>query len=70
MGGAIELDQKREIFTPLLDLILNHVNEPEVNLSKPFAMLSTLLHSDTFLGRCLIGRVVNGIAKVMIQLNH
>ena len=59
-----ELDQKRENLHPLLDLILNHVNEPEVNLSKPFAMLSTLLHSDTFLGRCLIGRVVNGIAKV------
>ena len=59
-----ELEQKRENLHPLLDLILNHVNEPEVNLSKPFAMLSTLLHSDTFLGRCLIGRVVNGIAKV------
>ena len=59
-----ELDQKRDNLHPLLDLILNHVNEPEVNLSKPFAMLSTLLHSDTFLGRCLIGRVVNGIAKV------
>ena len=59
-----ELDQKKDNLHPLLDLILNHVNEPEVNLSKPFAMLSTLLHSDTFLGRCLIGRVVNGIAKV------
>ena len=59
-----ELDQKKENLHPLLDLILNHVNEPEVNLSKPFAMLSTLLHSDTFLGRCLIGRVVHGIAKV------
>ena len=59
-----ELDQKRENLYPLLDLILNHVKEPEVDLSKPFAMLSTLLHSDTFLGRCLIGRVVHGIAKV------
>ena len=59
-----ELDQKKDNLHPLLDLIMNHVNEPEVNLSKPFAMLSTLLHSDTFLGRCLIGRVVNGIAKV------
>ena len=59
-----ELDQTRENLYPLLDLILNHIIEPEVNLSKPFAMISTLLHSDTFLGRCLIGRVVNGIAKV------
>ena len=59
-----ELDQKRENLYPLLDLILNHIIEPEVNLNKPFAMISTLLHSDTYLGRCLIGRVVNGIAKV------
>ena len=59
-----ELDQTRENLYPLLDLILNHIIEPEVNLNKPFAMISTLLHSDTYLGRCLIGRVVNGIAKV------
>jgi GTP-binding protein len=59
-----ELDQPRENLHPLLDLILNHVSEPDVDLSKPFAMLSTLLHSDSFLGRCLIGRVVHGIAKV------
>ena len=59
-----ELDQERKNLHPLLDLILNHVPEPDVDLSKPFAMLSTLLHSDSFLGRCLIGRVVHGIAKV------
>ena len=59
-----ELDQERKNLHPLLDLILKHVPEPDVDLSKPFAMLSTLLHSDSFLGRCLIGRVVHGIAKV------
>lgn len=59
-----ELDQPRENLHPLLDLILNYVPEPDVDLSKPFAMLSTLLHSDSFLGRCLIGRVIHGIAKV------
>ncbi|EMH80895.1 GTP-binding protein TypA [alpha proteobacterium HIMB114] len=59
-----ELDQPRKNLHPLLDLILNHVPEPDVDLSKPFAMLSTLLHSDSFLGRCLIGRVIHGIAKV------
>ncbi len=59
-----ELEDKKENLHPLLDLILNHVAEPDVDLSKPFAMLSTLLHSDAFFGRCLIGRVVHGIAKV------
>ena len=59
-----ELEDKKENLHPLLNLILNHVAEPDVDLSKPFAMLSTLLHSDAFFGRCLIGRVVHGIAKV------
>ncbi len=58
------LEDKRENLHPLLDLILIHVKEPEVDLTKPFAMLSTLLHSDVYLGRCLVGRVVHGLAKV------
>ena len=29
---------------------------PNVNSQKAFSMLSTLLDSDPFLGRCLIGR--------------
>ncbi len=58
------LEDKRENLHPLLDLILIHVKEPEVDLAKPFAMLSTLLHSDVYLGRCLVGRVVHGLAKV------
>lgn len=49
---------------PLLDLILEYVPEPSVDQEKPFAMLVTLLTSDPYLGRCLIGRVVQGQAKV------
>ncbi|MEM6780756.1 MAG: translational GTPase TypA [Pseudomonadota bacterium] len=54
----------RENLHPLLDLVLEHVPEPQVEEGKPFAMLSTLLDSDPFLGRCLTGRVLHGSAKV------
>ena len=49
---------------PLFDLIISHIKEPSVNLKKPFAMLATLLASDPYLGRCLIGRVEQGEVKV------
>ena len=62
------LNDARENLHPLLDLILDHVQEPQVDLNKPFAMLATLLDSDPYLGRCLIGRVVNGFAKVNDQV--
>ena len=68
-GWCIEnLEDPRENLHPLLDLILKHVEEPTVALSKPFAMLATLLDADPYLGRCLIGRVINGSAKVNDQV--
>ena len=68
-GWCVEnLEDPRENLHPLLDLILNHVEEPQVDLLKPFAMLATLLDADPYLGRCLIGRVVNGSAKVNDQV--
>ena len=55
----------RDNLHPLLELILEHVPAPpDIDESKPFAMLATLLDSDPFLGRCLTGRVKNGAAKV------
>ena len=62
------LDDDRENLFPLLDLILEHVKEPEVDINRPFAMLATLLDSDPYLGRCLIGRVVHGSANVNDQV--
>jgi len=59
-----ELEDKRENLNPLLDLVLEYVSPPKVELKKPFAMLATLLDSDPFLGRCLVGRVEQGLAEV------
>ena len=59
-----ELEDKRENLHPLLDRILAHVAPPQVDANAPFAMLATLLDSDPYLGRCLVGRVMQGTASV------
>ena len=58
-----EVDGKRENLNPLLDQIIKHVKPEELDKSKPFAMLSTLLYADSFLGRSLVGRITQGTAK-------
>jgi GTP-binding protein len=58
-----EVDGPRENLHPLLDLILEHVNPAELDKTKPFAMLSTLLYADSFLGRSLVGKISQGTAK-------
>ena len=58
-----EIDGERKNLHPLMDLIIKHVNPPIFDKSKPFAMLSTLLYPDSFLGRSLIGRISQGTAK-------
>lgn len=59
-----ELNETRENLYPLLNLVLEYVSPPVVELDKPFAMLVTLLDFDPFLGRCLVGRVEQGFVDV------
>ena len=59
-----ELSDNREGVGPLLDLVIKHVKAPSVKRNEPFAMLVTLLDSDDYVGRCLIGKVYQGTAKV------
>jgi len=59
-----DLAAPRENLHPLLDVILQHVKAPDVDPQAPFAMLTTLLDSDPYLGRCLVGRVEQGVASV------
>ena len=64
-GWCVEdLSKERINLNPLLNKIINHVPSPKVDDTKPFAMLSTLLDSDPYLGRCLVGRVEQGSAKI------
>ncbi len=58
-----EIDGSRKDLKPLLDLIINHVKPADLDKTKPFAMLCTLLYADSFLGRSLVGRISQGTAK-------
>ena len=58
-----EIEGSRENLNPLLDLIIKHVKPAEFDKEKPFAMLSTLLYADNFLGRSLVGRISQGTAR-------
>ena len=58
-----EVDGPRENLHPLLDLIMEHVKPAELDKTKPFAMLSTLLYADSLLGRSVVGRISQGTAK-------
>ena len=59
-----DLSEEKINLTSLLNKIIGHVPSPDVDDTKPFAMLVTLLESDPYLGRCLIGRVEQGSAKI------
>ena len=63
-----ELDGSRENLNPLLDLIIEKVTPAKLDKTKPFAMLSTLLYADSFLGRSLIGKIAQGTAKANQQI--
>ncbi len=63
-----DIDGPRKNLYPLLDLILDHVSPPKLNLDKPFAMLATLLYADSFLGRSLVGKISQGTARANQQI--
>ena len=58
-----EIGGPKENLHPLLDLIIDKVKPAKIDKKKPFAMLSTLLYADSFLGRSLIGKIAQGTAK-------
>jgi GTP-binding protein len=63
-----EVNGPRENLHPLLDLVISHVKPAKLDKEKPFAMLSTLLYADSFLGRSLVGKIAQGTAKANQQI--
>ena len=62
--AADSMEAPRENLIPLFEMIAKHVPAPNADKDAPFAMLSTLLESDPYLGRILTGRIYSGRAKV------
>ena len=63
-----DINGPKENLKPLLDLIIDHVKPTTSDKDKPFAMLSTLLYADSFLGRSLVGKIAQGTAKANQQI--
>jgi GTP-binding protein len=68
-GWAVpDLADERKNLTPLFELIIRHVEPPEADPTAPFAMLTTTLENDFYLGRVLTGRIHSGVARVNMPL--
>ena len=63
-----EIDGPKKNLNPLLDIIIEKVKPEELDKTKPFAMLSTLLYADNFLGRSLVGKITQGTARANQQI--
>jgi len=59
-----ELNGARKDLSPMFDLVLRHVKAPDLDRDAPFAMVSSILDYDNFLGRVLTGRVLQGVARL------
>ena len=68
-GFAIKhLDDERCDVTPLLDCILDNIQEPEGDASKPFQFRATTLDYNEYVGRIVVGRIVNGVVHSQEQV--
>ena len=64
-GWSIKsLKEKKNNLEPLFNTIIEYFDPPRVDPEKPFAMLATLISSDFYLGRCLVGKIAQGKVRV------
>ncbi len=61
-GEKDEMDSMKDI-TPVFDMIIKHVPEPEGDATKPLQMLITTISGDAFKGRLATGILHNGTVK-------
>ena len=60
-------DEKRDM-TPLLDCILENIQEPSGDSLKPFQFRATTLDYNEYVGRIVIGRIANGVVHSQDQV--
>ena len=68
-GFAIkDLDDERKDMIPLLDCILENIQPPKGDATKPFQFRATTLDYNEYVGRIVIGRIENGKVKSQEQV--
>lgn len=67
-----DLENPKDDFTDLFDMVLDHCPPPSVDIDAPFQMLVTNLDYSEYLGRIVIGRVKRGkvIKGEFVNLMH
>ena len=69
-GFAIkELDDERKDITPLLDCILENISAPTGDDDEPLQFQATTLDYNEYVGRIVIGRLINGRVKSQQQVS-
>ena len=61
--SGLDLEKIEDDMSPLLDLIISKVNEPDVSLEEPFQMQISALDSNSYVGVIGIGRISRGNVK-------
>ena len=61
--SGLDLEKIEGDMSPLLDLIINKVNDPAVSLEEPFQMQISALDSNSYVGVIGIGRISRGNVK-------
>ena len=68
-GFAIKnLEDERKDMIPLLDCIMENIAEPPGDATKPMQFRATTLDYNEYVGRIVIGRIVNGVIKSQDQV--
>ena len=68
-GFAIkDLDDERKDMVPLLDCIQENIQPPIANIDEPLQFQATTLDYNDYVGRIVIGRIVNGKVKSQEQV--
>jgi len=61
--AGLEMDDMHEDMTPMLDLIIDKVPPPEVNISGPLQMQISALDYNSYVGVIGVGRITRGVIK-------
>lgn len=67
--AKLELEDESDNIMPLLDKILEIVEPPKGNIESPFKFQVVSLDANDYVGRMLVGRVLEGKVKLNDQIN-
>lgn len=69
-GWAVNsLSDERVDLKPMFELVLKHVPAPKLDTEAPFAMVTSILDYDPYLGRVLTGRIEQGRARLNMPVH-